>query len=402
MKELIEQELLPVLEESRQMGKWKAYEKYKDSGVEWLGEMPAHWEVRRLKYLTRLKYGDSLPMDKRVEGEIRVFGSNGAIGTHNHPNTWAPVIIIGRKGSFGKITFSDKKVYAIDTTYYIDQTINDINIHWLRYILELLKLDDFSEDSAIPGLSREYVYAQQLPFLSSYEQQVIVTFLDHQTARIRQLIAHKECLIELLQERRTVIINQAVTRGLDSNVEMRDSEVEWLGEIPAHWEVRRIKHTANILRGKFSHRPRNDPRFYDGPYPFIQTGDITSADKNIVTYQQTLNELGYQISKEFPSQTLVMAIAANVGDVAILQFSACFPDSIVGFVPQLNTSLHYMYYCFLTMKQEMLSTATINTQLNLNIERIGGLNIPYPPLKEQKQLHPILCKKPPKLTNSFP
>src|SRR5207302_6808640 len=108
---------------------------------------------------------------------------------------------------------------------------------------------------------------------------------------INALIAKKERLIELLQEKRAALISHAVTKGLDPTVRMKDSGVEWLGEIPEHWEVNRLKHVASILRGKFSHRPRNDPRLYDGPYPFIQTVDITATTKYIPDYQQTLNEL---------------------------------------------------------------------------------------------------------------
>jgi Restriction endonuclease S subunits len=262
------------------------------------------------------------------------------------------------------------------------------NVHYMYYQLLTMQseLQSRGQGSTFLELSKTNLENISIIVPPLYEQQDIASFLDRETEKINALIAKRERMIELLQERRVAIINQAVTKGLNPDVKMKDLGLEWLGKIPEHWEVRRVKNVAMILRGKFSHRPRNDPRFYDGSHPFIQTGDITSVGKYIKTYQQTLNELGYQISKEFPSQTLVMAIAANVGDVAILQFSACFPDSIVGFVPHQNTFLDYLYYCFLTMKQEMLSTATINTQLNLNIERIGGLYSPYPPIEEQQAI----------------
>lgn len=147
----------------------------------------------------------------------------------------------------------------------------------------------------------------------------------------------------LLQEKRAALISHAVTKGLDSNTPMKDSGIEWLGEIPTHWEVKPIKYLSHILRGKFTHRPRNDPRFYDGLYPFIQTGNIASAGKYITDYQQTLNALGYAVSKEFPAGTFVLSIAAHIGDVAILGFPACFPDSIVGLVPKNIIYLDCVY-----------------------------------------------------------
>ena len=99
----------------------RSYPAYKPSGVEWLGDVPGHWEVRRLKAVCQLAYGDSLPSDARSDGAIRVYGSNGSVGTHIAENTRAPCVIIGRKGSFGKVHFSERPVFAIDTTYYVDE-----------------------------------------------------------------------------------------------------------------------------------------------------------------------------------------------------------------------------------------------------------------------------------------
>ena len=113
------------------------------------------------------------------------------------------------------------------------------------------------------------------------EQRAIAAFLDRETGRIDALMEKKQRQIELLQEKRAALISHAVTKGLDPTVPMKDSGVEWLGQIPMHWEVKKVKFLAEILRGKFSHRPRNDPQLYDGPYPFIQTGDIVSANKYI-------------------------------------------------------------------------------------------------------------------------
>jgi type I restriction enzyme S subunit len=224
------------------------------------------------------------------------------------------------------------------------------------------------------------------------EQKTIARFLDHKTKQIDDLIAKKEALIEKLDEKRTALINHAVTKGLDPNVPMKDSGVEWLGEIPKHWEVIKVKYLTKILRGKFTHRPRNDPRFYDGQYPFIQTGDVANANKFIMEYTQTLNDNGYAVSKEFPSATLVMTIAANIGDMAILNFNACFPDSIVGFLPSKMTEIFFLYYLFSSMNKQFLSTAVLNTQLNLNVERISNLLTVIPPLHEQMKITKFLDK----------
>ena len=215
------------------------------------------------------------------------------------------------------------------------------------------------------------------------EQAAIVRYLDDADQRIRAYVSAKERLIVLLEEERQAVIHQAVTRGLDPNVKLKPSGVEWLGDVPEHWEIQQLKQKSRIFRGRFSHRPRNDASLYDGPYPFIQTGDIARAGKWITTYEQTLNDRGLAVSQMFPKGTLVMTIAANIGDAAILDLDACFPDSVVGFTPIHNVDRDYLYNLFQSMKTEFLRVAPVNTQGNLNVDRIGATIVAFPPLAEQ-------------------
>lgn len=142
--------------------KYPAYPKYKKSGVEWLGDVPEHWDVKPLKYICRFAYGDSLAAEDREDGDFGVYGSNGQVGTHVIANTKNPVIVIGRKGSFGKINYSGEPVFAIDTTYFVDNRFTKNNIDWLKYSLLPLHLDEYSKDSAVPGLAREDAYDNKL------------------------------------------------------------------------------------------------------------------------------------------------------------------------------------------------------------------------------------------------
>ena len=219
------------------------------------------------------------------------------------------------------------------------------------------------------------------------EQAAIVRYLDDVDRGIRDYVSAKERLIVLLVEERQAVIHQAVTRGLDPNVRLKPSGVEWLGDVPEHWEIQQLKQKSRIFRGRFSHRPRNDPSLYDGPYPFIQTGDIARAGKWITTYEQTLNDRGLAVSQMFPRGTLVMTIAANIGDsAAILDLDACFPDSVVGFTPSHNVDRDYLYNLFQSMKTEFLRMAPVNTQGNLNVDRIGATIVAFPPLAEKLPL----------------
>lgn len=218
------------------------------------------------------------------------------------------------------------------------------------------------------------------------EQVAIVKYLAHVDRKIDRFIRSKRRMIELLNEQKQAIIHQAVTKGLDPAAPMKDSGVEWLGEIPAHWELSRLKDISQIERGRFSHRPRNDPDLYGGPYPFVQTGDVSRAAKIISDFTQSLNERGHSVSRLFRQGSLLMTIAANIGDVAILGFDSCLPDSIVSISPRDAVMNEFLYYSLRDRKPGLQLLAPVNTQGNLNIARLGGVWIAVPPHSEQIQI----------------
>ena len=222
------------------------YPAYKDSSVPWLGKVPEHWEVRRLKHICRFVYGDALPDASRKEGSIPVYGSNGRVGFHSVPNAQSPCIVIGRKGSFGKVQYSDVPVFAIDTTFFVDGRFTSAHLRWLFFALGWLCLDKVSKDSAVPGLDREDAYKRFLFLPPLPEQTAIVRFLDYRDRCVRRSIRAKQKLIKLLEEYRQALIHQAVTGKIDVRTgkpypSYKDSGVPWLGEVPQHWDVRRLK-----------------------------------------------------------------------------------------------------------------------------------------------------------------
>lgn len=363
----------------------KRYPSYKASVVKWLGEIPIDWECKTLKRITKFAYGDSLSDENRKGGDVPVYGSNGVVGFHNKPITKAPCIIVGRKGSYGRVNFSEIPCYPIDTSYFIDSTKTSCNLVWLKYFLSILRLDENTLDDMVPGLSREWAYRMPGLIISLPEQNSIVHFLDHKTGQIDRFIANRQRQIELLREQKTGIINQTVTKGIDSMVILKDSGDIRLGKVPIRWEVMELKFAARMMRGKFSHRPRNDERLYGGEYPFIQTGDVTKTEKYITTYHQTLNEWGYSVSKMFPKGTVVITIAANIGDVAILDIDACFPDSVVGFFSKKNLT-EYLFYLLKSMKEVFICESIEGTQLNLSVDRLSSIKVAMPDPKEQKKI----------------
>ena len=225
----------------------KPYPAMEDSGVEWLGEVPAYWEIRRLKQVCRLAYGDALTAEVRKDGVVPVLGSNGRVGFHNAANTKAPCIVIGRKGSFGKVNYSERPVFAIDTTFFVDNRFSSAHIRWLFFLFGWLRLDEVTRDSAVPGLDREDAYQKLIVVPPFSEQAAIARYLDHADRRIRRYIRAKQKLITLLEEQKQALIHQAVTGQIDVRTGQpypayKPSGVKWLGDVPEHWEVRRMKH----------------------------------------------------------------------------------------------------------------------------------------------------------------
>jgi type I restriction enzyme S subunit len=376
----------------------KPYPKYKDSGVEWIGEVPEHWSLIKLKYLFRWEKGANAAVYTNNyisfhSGDFPVYSgqteNDGILGCiesfdYDFRNKILFVTTVGAKAMSLRI-ISGRFSLSQNCALIIPKNSEESSASYYFYYLQRLFAYEKSSISLImqPSLRFEDLNQYSVFFFPFSEQTAIANYLDRKTAEIDRLIANKEGLIELYGEEKTAVINQAVTKGLDPDVTMKPSGIDLLGDIPERWEVKRLKYLTKIFRGKFGHRPRNDERLYGGVFPFIQTGEVTNSNKYIEQYWQTLNEQGYAVCQEFPAGTLVMTIAANIGDVAILNFNACFPDSIIGFFPREEITVDFLYYTLVSLKNVLIGAATQNTQQNLNIERVGQIEISYPPKDEQ-------------------
>jgi type I restriction enzyme S subunit len=201
----------------------------------------------------------------------------------------------------------------------------------------------------------------------------------------RRIVARIEALAAQIKEARTLRekaeheSDRLSTRALNSFFEGSDS---------TNWPTMILPDAASVARGKFSHRPRNEPRFYGGKFPFIQIGDISNADRYIRKHSQSLNEDGLAISRMFPAGTLVIAITgATIGATGILSFDSCFPDSIVGIQakPEIATP-EFIFYAVEHAKHSALAEATQTTQPNINLGNLERLKVKVAPLAEQRRV----------------
>jgi len=370
----------------------KPYPQYRPSMVDYLRDIPQHWGTMRLKYAALFAYGDSLASDSRdIDGEIPVYGSNGIIGYHSVANTSKPCLIIGRKGSSGKINYSDAPCFAIDTTFYIDEYTSDVNLRWLYYALQPLNLDSYSQDAAVPGLSREFAYSQWLPEISMDEQQAIADFLDRETAVIDTLIAKKQKLIQRLQEKRTALISHVVTKGLDPSASMKDSAVEWIGAIPNHWENVKIKFIARLESG---HTPSRQVAEYwiDCTIPWFSLADVWQIRGGHKIYVQEtkekISELGLANSSAriLPAGTVILSRTASVGYSAIMQQAMATTQDFANWVCGELILPEYLVFVFRAMQPEFKRLTMGSTHQTIYMPDIAQFVTPLPSLEEQMRI----------------
>ncbi|WP_308565040.1 restriction endonuclease subunit S [uncultured Faecalibacterium sp.] len=157
------------------------------------------------------------------------------------------------------------------------------------------------------------------------------------------------------------------------------------------WEYKTLDQLGTVSRGKSKHRPRNDPKLFGGKYPFIQTADVKNADYYITKYSDTYNESGLAQSKLWDKGTLCITIAANIADTGVLAFPACFPDSIMGFVPfEGVANTRFIKYCFDRLQRDCKQISQGTAQDNLSWEKLSTIKFCIPEYKEQCRIADIL------------
>lgn len=373
----------------------------KNSGIEWMGDIPQTWGTIKFKYLhSGLNTGEAI--DKEfwsTDENDRIFYTAGLVPirtTYTDFPEWKLTknndLLLARNGT-------PYVYYPESNSSYTDHIIrammkDGVNRRFIQYSLQQSISSVVVETVSIATWSASLWNEQIIAYPTLEEQKRIADYLDCKCAEIDAVIEKTKATIEEYKKIKQQIIIEAITKGIDKHCEMKESGIDWIGKVPIETEIIKIKYVTDISRGLFNHRPRNDERYYGGKYPFIQTGDVARAGKFITTYSQTLNELGISVSKLFPKGTMTMTIAANIGDVAILGFDAYFPDSVVGFTPKQGYFENYIYYLFCSMKEMFMRTAVVSTQLNLNIERIKELFAPIiKDIDKQKEIADYLDEK---------
>ena len=256
---------------------------------------------------------------------------------------------------------------------------------WFLYFALLYAkpvLERMATGSTFASVNRTTLNDLDIPFLDKSEQAEIGLFLRSLVYQIEQ----EEQALHTAQALKRTAMHTLFTRGLRGEAQ-KETEI---GPVPESWEVSTLGESARLERGRFMHRPRNEPRFYGGPTPFVQTGDVVKAGGRIRDFTQTLNEDGVAISRVFPAGTILITIAANIGFTGILCFDSACPDSLVAITPERLVTSEFLEHYLQTQQEEMDRLAPKGTQKNINIQFLRPWPVLVPPDEEQREIVAIL------------
>ena len=382
------------------------YSGYKDSEVKWLGEVPEHWDIRRVRRIFVIKkhiagelgfdilsitqQGIKVRDPESNDGQVSMDYSKYQVVepgdfAMNHMDLLTGYVDISRRPG---VTSPDYRVFSI-----AEHCISDPG--YLLYVFQMgyrqKILYAYGQGSSQLGrwrLPTEEFKDWAVPFPSLNEQAAIATFLDRETAKIDALIAEQQRLIELLQEKRQAVISHAVTKGLNPNAPMKDSGVEWLGEVPKHWDMRKTSQLFNGIGSGTT--PKSDATEYyeDGAIPWVVTGDLNDSVLDACQNRITEKAMAEHTTLRFyPAGSVAIAMyGATTGKASVLDFEATVNQACCVLPPSSLVLSKYLLGFILAARKHLLSVATGGGQPNINQEVIRSLRMPLPSLEEQVKI----------------
>lgn len=382
--------------------KYQKYPKYRSSGVEWLGDIPTDWELSRLgRYFSerRIKVSDKIypPLSVTKKGVVPQLDSAAKSNDgDNRKLVKSGDFVINsrsdRKGSSG-ISKLDGSVSLIN----IVMIPKSINPNFSEY---LLKSTAFVEENYRIGhgivadlwtTRYDEMKNIKVAFPPLKEQTAIANFLDDKTAKIDTAIAQKEKMISLLKERKQIIIQNAVTKGLDPDVKMKDSGIEWIGEIPEHWEVIKLSGVCSFVRGNSSFK--KDELLSKGKYVALQYGKTYKVDEVDESFEFYVNDEFYKISQIVKyGHVIIISTSETIED---LGHSVFYNRKDIGLLGGEQISLmpysemifeKYLYYSSKIFTKELQKYATGIKVFRFNINDLKTTFVSIPPVLEQKQI----------------
>jgi len=388
----------------------RAYPEYKDSGIEWIGEIPEHWKIKKLKWVIkeRLKYGANEVAeleDKNLPRYIRItdFDDNGNLRKDTFKSLLYNKaidyllqegdILFARSGATVGKTFQFKNYngvacfagYLIKATPEPNHILSDFLYYYTKSnVYEIWKNNIYSQ-ATIQNIGADKYQYLIIPIPPLEEQQDAGNYIINKTSQIDILISKKQQLIALLKEYRIAIINQAVTKGLNPDVKMKDSGIEWLGEVPVHWEVKKLKYVAEIVLGKML-TPEDKGGYFHKPYLRAQNINWEKANADDIK-EMWLSKRELQ-QYRVKANDLLISEGGEVGRTAIWkdEIPECYIQNSVHKVTMRygNNPYYFLYLCCLYGEVGYFDSIVSRVSIaHLTREKLKEVYFITPPVMEQ-------------------
>ena len=387
----------------------KQYDSYKDSGVEWIGKIPSHWEVVKLKYDFNIyagatpktevnKYWDGditwvTPADYKTEDKFILSGQR-TLTKEGYDSCNTQIVpkgslIFSKRAPIGTVAISG--VELCTNQGCLSCVPRNSNVLYFYYLTSVLTevFDLFGSGATFKEISADTFANLRLPYPSLEEQDAIASYLDEKCGKIDKAIATQEKRVELLKELRQNIITQAVTRGINPDAPLKDSGVEWIGEVPEHWKVMKIKHLAYTNSGS---TPKNikGKDSDDATIVWVRTTDLN--DNMVMNSSEYLTKDEYESAScpWLPQYTVLVAMYGGVGTIGkygILGIESTINQALCSLNSKKEMNQFFLFYCISAIRRYWMKfAASSRKDPNISQEIIRNVELPVPPLSEQQEI----------------
>lgn len=356
---------------------------YKDSGIAWLENVPNHWDIVPYKRAVIIKNGKDYKDVQVNEGGFPVIGSGGEFAKASNYLYDGEVILMGRKGTINKPLYFKGKFWSVDTMFYCIPR-KAVCGKYIYYQATIFPFNLYSTSTALPSMTQSDLCNNPIVFPPLAEQQQIAIYLDAKTEKIDKMIAKAEKKIEYLGELKQSLITRAVTRGLNPNTPLKDSGVNWIGNIPMHWDIACLRFFLRLINGRAYSQNELLP---SGKYKVLRVGNFFTND----SWYYSNMEL--EPDKYCDKDDLLYAWSASVGPYIWNEAKTIYHYHI--WKVQLATSMDkmYSYYLLRAVTNQKMSDMHGSTMMHITMGDMNKTKIPIPPLSEQQQIATYLDTK---------
>jgi len=389
--------------------KMDCYPQYKSSNINWIGDIPDHWSLKKIKYICKNYDSKRIPLSgsERAEksGDYPYYGATGVIDYVDDYIFDGEYILIGEDGApffenNRDVAFIASNKFWVNNHAHILKANLGLSQKIIVHQLNCVQYKEYISGSTRDKLTQDELKEIVLPFIPLSEQQSIAAFLDYKTEQIDKLIEKKEQLLKLLEEKRIALITRAVTKGLDPNVKMKPSGIDWLGDIPEHWEVKKIRYACTKVLTGTTPPSIGDDYFENGTVDWFTPGDFSNnfilRDSNKKLRVEAFTD---GIVKLFPKNSvLLIGIGATLGKVGYCETNSSSNQQINTLIPSEKLNYKFLTYVLASFIDVLKVLSNATTLGILNQEKTKQFVLPVPPKSEQEEIVCLLDTELEKLT----